>query len=276
MLEKTGNICYYNFRRNFSAYPGFRHKDTHTIINMGVRIVDPDAKQLISKVYAAKEDSRAADELIEAYMPFIRSETSKFINRAPDDSDDELSIAMFAFYEAIKKYSRLRGSFLKFAALYIKNRLIDNFRREKRSKGTISLDQTDEDDNSLIDTVADTTDEYADAELREATQREIAELSAQMNDFGVSMSDVAENSPRQRRTLEMCQKAVRYARSQPELLADFLRTKKVPIAKLAEGADVERKSLERHRRYLVAVLLICTNGYEIMRGHIMQVLKGGE
>ena len=27
---------------------------------------------------------------------------------------------------------------------------------------------------------------------------------------------------------------------------------------------------------LVAVLLICTNGYEILRGHIMQVLKGGE
>ena len=57
---------------------------------------------------------------------------------------------------------------------------------------------------------------------------------------------------------------------------DFLRTKKVPIAKLAKGAEVERKSLERHRRYLVAFLLICTNGYEIMRGHIMQVLKGGE
>ena len=39
---------------------------------------------------------------------------------------------------------------------------------------------------------------------------------------------------------------------------------------------MERKTLEIHRRYLVAVLLICTNGYEIMRGHIMQVLKGGE
>ena len=97
-----------------------------------------------------------------------------------------------------------------------------------------------------------------------------------MTEFGVTMSDVAENSPRQRRTLEICQKAVSYARNNPEILDDFLRTKRVPLAKLAEGANVERKSLERHRRYLVAVLLICTNGYEIMRGHIMQVLKGGE
>ena len=28
--------------------------------------------------------------------------------------------------------------------------------------------------------------------------------------------------------------------------------------------------------YLVAVLLICTNGYEILRGHIMQVLRKGD
>ena len=237
----------------------------------------PDANQIVSKVYKAKNDSRAADELIAEYMPFIRSETAKFLNCPPNSSVDELSIAMFAFYESIKNYSRLRGSFLKFASLQIKNRLIDNFRKEKRSKGLISLDQPDEDEkNELIDTISDEHDEYAESELREATQQEIAELSAQMTDFGVSMTDVADNSPRQRRTLEICNKAVRYARNNPEILADFLRTKKVPISRLAEGADVERKSLERHRRYLVAVLLICTNGYEIMRGHIMQVLKGGE
>ena len=90
------------------------------------------------------------------------------------------------------------------------------------------------------------------------------------------MQDIADNSPKQQRTLESCQKAVYYARRTPEILEEFLRTKRVPIAKLADGAQVERKTLERHRRYLVAVLLICTNGYEILRGHIMQVLKGGE
>ena len=238
--------------------------------------MNSDAHQIISQVYKAKKDSHAADELIEAYMPFIKSETAKFLNRPPDKSDDELSIAMFAFYESIRNYSKLRGSFLKFAALQIKNRLIDNYRKEKRNKGQISLDVSDDDKQDLKDTIRDEHDKYQENELREATQQEIAELSAQMQDFGVSMTDVAENSPRQRRTLEICQRAVQYARNNPEILDDFLRTKRVPLAKLAEGANVERKSLERHRRYLVAVLLICTNGYEIMRGHIMQVLKGGE
>ena len=235
-----------------------------------------DAHQIISQVYKAKKDSHAADELIAAYMPFIKSETAKFLNRPPDKSDDELSIAMFAFYESIRNYSKLRGSFLKFAALQIKNRLIDNYRKERRNKGQISLDVSDDDKPDLKDTIRDEHDKYQENELREATQQEINELSAQMQDFGVSMTDVAENSPRQRRTLEICQKAVQYARNNPEILEDFLRTKRVPLAKIADGANVERKSLERHRRYLVAVLLICTNGYEIMRGHIMQVLKGGE
>ena len=75
--------------------------------------MNSDAHQIISRVYEAKTDSHAADQLISDYMPFIKSETARFINRPPDKSDDELSIAMFAFYEAIHNYSRLRGSFLK-------------------------------------------------------------------------------------------------------------------------------------------------------------------
>ena len=93
--------------------------------------MDPDKHQIMTQVYRAKKDNAAADEMIEAYMPFIKAETAKFINRSPDQSDDELSIAMFAFYEAIRGYSRLKGSFLKFAALKIRNRLIDFYRREK-------------------------------------------------------------------------------------------------------------------------------------------------
>ena len=234
-----------------------------------------ESHQIITRVYQAKTDSQAADALIASYMPFIKSETAKFLKRPPAPSDDELSIAMFAFYEAIRSYAKSRGAFLSYAALQIRSRLIDNYRREARNKGQISLDSSDEEQNDLLETIPDNHDDYAENEMREATRQEIEELSAQMTAFGVSMNDVADNAPRQSRTVESCRRAIAFARSNPEILEEFLRTKRVPIARLAEGAAVERKSLERHRRYLVAVLLICTNGYEILRGHIMQVLKGG-
>lgn len=238
-----------------------------------------DASEILREVSEAKKDSHACDRMIEKYMPFIRSETAKYLKRTPTPEDDELSIAMFAFYEAIRNYSRLKGAFLKFAALQIRSRLIDYYRKERRNTGHISLESPigSEDDNlTLADTVQDESRPIEQLEIREATQQEIAHLTQQMEEFGVELSDVADNSPQQQRTLAACQKAVCYARQHEELLEEFLRTKRVPITKLADGAGVERKTLERHRRYLVAVLLICTNGYEIMRGHIMQVLKGGE
>ena len=237
--------------------------------------MSPDVQQLLSRVAAAKTDNNEADAQIADYMPFIKAETARFLNRQPEPEDDELSIAMLGFYEAIRSYSRLRGAFLKYAATNIKHRLIDWYRREKRNRGQISLNTADEDQNELIDTVADTHDEFEERGVRDATRQEIAELAAQMEEFGVSMSDIADNSPKQGRTLAACQKTIQYARQHPDVLTEFLRTKRVPLAKLAEGAGVERKTLERHRQYLVAVLLICTNGYEILRGHIMQVLRGG-
>ena len=57
---------------------------------------------IVAQVYAAKEDSDAADQFIQQYLPFIRSETAKFVGAAPDHRyEDELSIAMLAFYEAM-------------------------------------------------------------------------------------------------------------------------------------------------------------------------------
>ena len=185
--------------------------------------MDSETHEIAARVALAKKDKSESDALISDYMPFIKSETAKFINRSPEQSDDELSIAMFAFYEAICNYSKLRGSFLKFAALQIKNRLIDYYRREKRNMGNISLNMPDEENkNELIDTIGDSRNEFSENEIREATKQEIDELSAQMEEFGVSFTDIAENSPKQRRTLEICGKAVRYARNNPQILADFL------------------------------------------------------
>ena len=40
--------------------------------------------------------------------------------------------------------------------------------------------------------------------MRDATRQEIAELTRQMEHFEVSLSDVADNCPRQQRTLAAC------------------------------------------------------------------------
>ena len=234
-----------------------------------------DEHKIVQQVYAAKEDVKAEDRLIGTYMPFIKTETAKFLKRPPvEGHDDELSIAMIAFHEAVCGYSRTRGAFLKYAAMLIRSRLIDYSRREQRHSRVISLDApTGENDTTLAETLADERAPY-DETARDATRWEIEELTRQMKEFGVNLRDVADNCPKQQRTLDACRKALQYARENPALLDDLLKTKKLPIGQLTAGSGVERKTLERHRKYMVALLLIYTNGYEIIRGHLKQVMKG--
>ncbi|MDO4732950.1 MAG: sigma-70 family RNA polymerase sigma factor [Bacillota bacterium] len=232
---------------------------------------------IIQQVYAAKENIRAADRLIEAYLPFIKAETAKFLRRPPvEGQDDALSIAMIAFHEGICSYSHSRGSFLKYAALLIKSRLIDYYRKEQRHSNLISLDSPNKETESpLSESIADSENHSEKRMLRDATQQEIAELSRQMQEFQICLSDVADNCPKQQRTMEACRKALQYAKQEPQILEDMLRTKRLPISQITAGSGVERKTLERHRKYILALLLIHTNGYEILREHIKQVLKGG-
>ncbi|MBQ4581848.1 MAG: sigma-70 family RNA polymerase sigma factor [Oscillospiraceae bacterium] len=232
---------------------------------------------IVRQVLQAQQDSYAADRLIERYLPFIRAEAAKFLQRPPTDSDDELSIAMIAFHEAVCGYDKGRGAFLPYASTLIRSRLIDYDRKERRHRSSVSLDapRGEEEDGSLLDTLADPSDHSGDLITREATAHEIRELSEQMESFGVSLADVADNCPRQQRTLDACRTAMAYAKSRPDLLDQLVRTGKLPLSELAQGSGVERKTLERHRKYLMALLLICTNGYEIIRGHLHQVMKGG-
>lgn len=234
---------------------------------------------LVSQVYEAKEDMEAADRLIGTYLPFIKSETAKYLKRPlVEENDDELSIAMIAFHEAIRGYAKGRGAFLPFASMLIKSRLTDHMRREKRHRGHLSLDMPTGEERG-----ADTLGMQLSAKENEqeafiswdATRAEIEELAVKLADFGVSFTDVAENCPRQRRTLHACHKVMEYAKGNPGLLEEFLLTRRFPAVRLSRECHVEKKTLERHRKYLVALLVICTNGYEIIRGHLKHVLKGG-
>lgn len=234
-----------------------------------------DEHIIVERVYAAKESSAEADSLIREYMSFIKSETAKFLGRAVSEADDELSIAMIAFHEAIKAYSRDRGSFLKFSSMLIKSRLIDYSRKEQRHKGVIYLDEPGEnDEGSIGESLADERDYHDEMVEREATRQEIEELTAAMAKYGVTLTDVADNCPKQERTLSACRTALRFAVENPEVLDDLLSSGKLPISRLVSGTGVERKTLERHRKYMVALLLIYTNGFEILRGHLSHMVKG--
>lgn len=231
--------------------------------------------QIVDQVLAAQRDAEAADDLIRQYLPFIKAETARFTHRIPvEGRDDELSIAMLAFHEAAMAYEKGRGAFLPLAARAIRNRLIDFSRREERHSGLAALDQPTggEDGRTLLEQLDSGRDDIGERMHRTAAREEILDFARDLAQYGLKLTDIADNCPRQERTLSACHRALAYAKAHPELLTALTAAKKLPLAALTEGSGVERKTLERHRKYMVALLLAYTNGFEIIRGHLRQML----
>ncbi len=231
-----------------------------------------EQEPLSLRVLRAQQSTVEADRLIDEYTPFIKSETAKFLKAPVTGHEDEYSIAMLAFYEAVMAYSEKRGTFPSFASIHIRSRLIDHYRKERRHKGQMSLEEEHEDGGSYKDTLVDQSNVYEEGELRKATRQEIAEYAAQLAAFDIDLSAVSEQCPKQDRTLAACREVLYYARRCPEIFTELLDTHKLPVAKLTQSG-VSRKTIERHRRYIVALLLAYTNGFDIIRGHIACVLK---
>lgn len=231
---------------------------------------------IIQRVYEAKGDMTAADLFISDYIPFIKAQVSKVMKRPVNiQQDDEYSIAMIAFHEAIKSYSKSRGTFLSYASLLMRNRIIDFWRKNNRHNQVISIHApTSSKDQTIEDSISDNVDHAKNLAIREATKEEIIELINQLRAFDVSLTDIAENSPKQGRTLAACKKVVAYSRDDEDLMEEFLRTKRLPLRKMTEGTKVARKTIERHRKYIIGLLIIYTNGYEMIRGHLAEVMKG--
>lgn len=234
---------------------------------------------IIQQIMDAQKSSHAADDLVRQYMPFIRSETQRVVSSDSSDYEDCLSIAMFGFYEALMAYKKSKGAFLSFAAVVIKNRLIDYKRKENKYIKTISLDAetSDEDGRSIVDKYDTGENNISLHEETLTAKKEITEFSEVLKKYGLELTDIADNCPKQKRTLVACLRALEYAKKNPELIKILEETGKLPLIRICEGTGISKKVLERHRKYLVAVFLAYTNGFEIIRGHLKELSqrKGG-
>lgn len=95
-----------------------------------------------SVVLIQQGDQTLLNETIDSYKPFIAKTVSSVCKRYIYESDDEFSIGLIAFNEAIEKYTPERGSsLLSFAEVIIKRRVIDYIRKQVKDQH-LSMDLT--------------------------------------------------------------------------------------------------------------------------------------
>ena len=84
------------------------------------------------RAVAAKNDLRLRENFIRDNEQTILRIASKTCNKFITRSDDEWSVALYAFNKAIDGYSENAGDFIPYSSVVIKRALIDHYRSENR------------------------------------------------------------------------------------------------------------------------------------------------
>jgi RNA polymerase sigma factor len=220
------------------------------------------------KAVFIKNNNLAISEFIEEFKPFIASCASGVTKRfLIYGEDDELSIALSAFYEAIVEYKPQRGPFLSFARGVIHRRLIDYLRKQKKFSMEILQAYDDPEDYRELEDSASVYTYTAEKE-EQAMREEIAALEGKLAQFGINFSDLLQNSPKHKRLIEsLKQAAAVFAKNEP-LYTKFLQSSRLPIKELSENTNIPLKKIEKFRKYIIVVSVILHDHYDYLKEYV--------
>lgn len=214
------------------------------------------------RVADIKGDNRLISRFIQEYEPFIAASVSRKTGRFVTKDDDEYSIGMNAFLEAVNTYDRKKGAFLTFASTVIHRRLIDHIR--KRKKIFISVDDEKNYDSVNSSSVSHYNEQVHDAILRIEMDMFVKELEG----FNITMERLVKSSPKHKSTKQLYTMVASYIATDRELTEQIITKGYLPIEKLAQEAGVNRKKIERGRDYIIACTIIIHGDYEYLKDYV--------
>lgn len=231
------------------------------------------AERLLRRARAG--DKQARDELIGRYRPFVLAVASRVLGRFVHPSDDEASVGLIAFNEAIDGFDPVRGgSFLGFAETVIRRRLIDHIRRDRRHGRAVPLSSLEREDEEgrPSDPLEDSGVDAAVPADVEAVERrdEIERYKRRLAEFGVSFAELPAACPRHADARASAIAVARVLASDPAYREYLLRTGNLPLRELEQDPRirVSRKTLERQRKFIIAVAVILGEDFHGLREFI--------
>lgn len=211
--------------------------------------------------------------LIEEFLPFIASCASKHTGRHIGPGQDELPVAMSAFNEAIQTFDGKKGKFLSYASLVIRNRLIDDARRNSAAGREIPF-------SALAAASDEEPEPFEAADSSQQDRRDIAQeieaLSTELLGYGINFDDLAAASPRSGKTRRACAVAVRALLADRPTFDQVTATGMLPMIYLSNVCGLPRKTMERHRKYILAAAVILAHDYPCLSEYVSYITGGQE
>lgn len=230
-----------------------------------------EPEDLIDRLRDGESDLR--EYLITTYWEYIRSIVSRMTGRKAD-STDEFSVALEAFNEAIDVFDSSKNvSFLSFAGLVINRRVIDYFRKNKRFGVEYTFSSLSDDDRD---------EPYEPAAVhpplllteRFEIQDEILSFKQSLAGYGITFNDLVLAAPKHTDTRAMCAAIAKKIYDDKKLSAKLNEDGRLPITGILSGFSLSRKTIEKNRKYIIALYLIMKSDMEILKGYIESYIKG--
>lgn len=211
----------------------------------------------------AKYNPEAMQRLKHQYQPLIAARVMLHMGFW---RPEYMEAGQEAVEEAVMSYRSEKGSFTTHLRQVLKFRLIDLRRKERVDKVVPASSLSEEHYARAVNGAS-----LAAYQEDLAVQRRREEIELFRNDLqalGLTLQEVASASPKQAETRRICRRACRFLRANPELLKKAAGGR-VPIKELSELLDISAKTLERHRKYLVACAVALNQEYQCIMEYIL-------
>lgn len=218
-------------------------------------------------------DAEAREALLEHSKPFVARVAGRQARRyLAWENDEELSVALLAFNEAVDAWREDAGAgFLGFAQILIRRRLVDHFHRQSRHRAEGLDDPRLAEDGSLHRLAQLNLARRNEEEGRAA---DLEELAGALARFGFGLRDLAQAAPRRSDAKRALALAALELASDAELMARAYATGQLPLREMAPRVRVSRKTLERGRRYLIALAVILDRRLDHLEEYLKPLLAG--
>ena len=200
------------------------------------------------------------NELIKDYMAFIVKTISSITGRYVSiENDDELSIALIAFKEAVDKYEESRGSFSSFAKLVISSRVKNYLIKENKHNNTQSIEALKEngiDVTEMAEKEVESSDELAS---------EINKLREEIEIFGFTFEDLVDESPKHEDTRRNAISISEKVSKEKSLTTFMYEKRRLPIKQISVKFSVTEKVIKRSKKFIISVVIIIDKNFRNLK-----------
>jgi len=205
------------------------------------------------------------EDLLRENDAFILRTASQAVGRTVTRSDDEYSIALSAFWEAVQKHDPEKGTLQAYASVVIRNRLIDDIRSRQKYSPELSVSpavfgEDPVEGSEGIQQAVGKALQQADRSS-ENLKEEIESLSQELKRYKISFFDLPDCCPKASKTRAVCLKAARFVCRLEELLRKLRKTLKLPSAEMETGVPIARKLLDKFRKYIITSIEILAGDF---------------